>query len=386
MAKLHKKYRKLADGTKVFKGFYARWHDRSRRPRQKEISLSTKDEQQARLKLAQLELKQIAGEFDPWKDRAPKEGVTVERAAQMYLSERDREAKAGHLSPRTARADRSVVDLFTAACPPGLAIAHAQREHVEDFLAASDISGRSFNTYVARLSGFFSWAQRRGLIADNPASEIRRRREGGGKESGAFPYLTRNEFDRLITQIEFDAEKEGLKDGEVVWLADFCKVMVGTGLRPGEMCALSWHWISDLYGEAPMIHIHIREGEFVPKWRRERTVPLAGRALGVVQRLHSGSGGEGPVFRPRRSRRGDKGRISSEYVSKRFVKYRREARLPDSISLHSLRHTYASWLVIAGVDLYRVQRLLGHRSIETTMRYAHLAPASMRSDVQRVFG
>jgi integrase len=41
---------------------------------------------------------------------------------------------------------------------------------------------------------------------------------------------------------------------------------------------------------------------------------------------------------------------------------------------HSCRHTAASWLVQAGVPLYDVQRLLGHSSFQSTMRYAHLAP------------
>lgn len=46
----------------------------------------------------------------------------------------------------------------------------------------------------------------------------------------------------------------------------------------------------------------------------------------------------------------------------------------DWIVFHSLRHTFASWLVQAGVPLYTVQRLMGHKTIAMTQRYAHLAP------------
>ena len=50
-----------------------------------------------------------------------------------------------------------------------------------------------------------------------------------------------------------------------------------------------------------------------------------------------------------------------------------EAGIED-LTWHSLRHTFASRLVMAGVDLRTVQVLMGHKTIQMTMRYAHLAP------------
>ncbi len=63
-----------------------------------------------------------------------------------------------------------------------------------------------------------------------------------------------------------------------------------------------------------------------------------------------------------------------------------ERRNDETGAFHNLRHTYASWLVIAGVDLYRVKELLGHPSIETTVRYAHLAPKVFKDEMERIFG
>jgi integrase len=56
------------------------------------------------------------------------------------------------------------------------------------------------------------------------------------------------------------------------------------------------------------------------------------------------------------------------------------------INFHSLRHTYASWLAIAGVPLYTIKELMGHKSIEMTMRYAHLCPDHKREAAARISG
>ncbi len=53
---------------------------------------------------------------------------------------------------------------------------------------------------------------------------------------------------------------------------------------------------------------------------------------------------------------------------------------------HDLRHTFASWLAIGGIELYTIQRLMTHGDIKMTQRYAHLSPDHMRDSLDRVFG
>jgi integrase len=62
---------------------------------------------------------------------------------------------------------------------------------------------------------------------------------------------------------------------------------------------------------------------------------------------------------------------------------RKKAGMPH-LRFHDLRHTCASWLINAGVDLYTVGKILGHSGPQTTARYAHLADATLKKAMARL--
>jgi Phage integrase family len=74
---------------------------------------------------------------------------------------------------------------------------------------------------------------------------------------------------------------------------------------------------------------------------------------------------------------------AKNFVHRVFEPALKEARITD-FRWHDLRHTFASRLVMAGVDLHTVQTLLGHKTLAMTERYAHLSPAHKLAAVQRL--
>lgn len=174
-------------------------------------------------------------------------------------------------------------------------------------------------------------------------------------------FLTRSDFQRLL-----DCIKE-------YWLKEIVAFAVMTGMRRGEILNLKW---IDLDLDNRTVQIQTSD-TFHTKQGKRRIVPLGD---GAVQLLKS-KAGRSPseyVF----SLRDEK--IFDGWVTHLFKRCVRDAGLNDRLHFHSLRHTFASWLVQDGVSLYEVQKLLGHSSSEVTQIYSHLQPEQLHSTVNRI--
>lgn len=278
------------------------------------------------------------------------------------------EAKA-HRAPNTLRLYRTVLDGFLDHAGDGL-VRDVVPSDVLAFLGSRDLNETGRDAYFTRLKAFFRWCRRDGLV-----EEIATDRVDVPKGPRVFPHwLSREEFDTILETMR-SASDEG-HDDEVGWLVPLMVVAAYTGLRLGELAALRWRDV-DLDGRRLTVRYRASSRT---KSRRDRVVPLARpavealRGLGTYDRnalVFTGATG-GPV--------------NKEYASKSFLRYRRRAKLPEEIHFHSLRHTCASWLVQGGVALVRVKEILGHASIQTTMRYAHLAPTTALDEVDRAMG
>jgi integrase len=130
-------------------------------------------------------------------------------------------------------------------------------------------------------------------------------------------------------------------------------------MRRDELMHLEW---SDIDLKNSRLFIRPK-ADWHPKDYEFRTIPLGAQIKETLMSVM----GEGLVFTRYKEPRS---------LSRRFTQALRAANIQNAC-LHTLRHTYASHLVMSGVDLATVQKLLGHADIKTTMRYAHLAPGHL---------
>jgi integrase len=168
-------------------------------------------------------------------------------------------------------------------------------------------------------------------------------------------YLTREQYEALLR-----ASPEDIR-GLVV-------AAVHTGLRLGELLSLNW------------AHVDLENGFLSvddPKNSAPAKVPLNAAAARVLQEIRTAT-------RSVRVFVGLQGRpLAMRTVEKRFSRALCRAGI-ENFRFHDLRHTCASWLVMAGVELRKVRDILRHRDIRTTMRYAHLAPDHIKEAVKRL--
>jgi integrase len=147
-----------------------------------------------------------------------------------------------------------------------------------------------------------------------------------------------------------------------------------TGMRQGEIRALQWSSIDWLNRSIAVRHSwDNHRGVLVPPMNnRIRHIPLD---IDVSEMLHGRKQETGYVFLSPDGRPFTNCRVN--YAIKKLCKW---AGL-RKVGWHTLRHTFASHLAMRGVPLPVIKELMGHSSITTTMRYAHVAPSTLRSAI-----
>jgi len=209
---------------------------------------------------------------------------------------------------------------------------------------------------LGTLRTVFGRAVRWGALARNPAQGIKMLRVTDAKPPR---FLTKEECAKLLANC-----------GPTLHPIFF--TFLHTGMRKSELLNLQW---SDI--DFARRRILIQNKPFWTPKTYEREIPMSEKMHELLSGMKQGKpddfvfcGADGGRFK--RKLRRDLMRVT------------KACGFPDVTKLHSLRHTFASHLVMSGVDLPTVKKLMGHSDIQTTMIYSHLLPDHPSSAVDKL--
>jgi len=152
-------------------------------------------------------------------------------------------------------------------------------------------------------------------------------------------------------------------------LRDITEFALNTGLRQMELLTLEWNQIN--FRDTILI---LDNRNHLTKSKKIRTIPLNIKSLQILT-VRERSKQSNIIFTYNELP------IKQDFISKKFKKYVLKAGLNKKLNFHSLRHTFASWLVQRGVSIYEVSKLLGHSDIKVTEIYSHLRAEDLRESV-----
>jgi integrase/recombinase XerC len=218
--------------------------------------------------------------------------------------------------------------------------------------AAQDIGAASRARAVAGVRNFFRWLDRSGQL-HNPAIDLLKT----PKTSRRLPRPVTETQAQEIVDLAADATAEswtGLRDEALFTL------LYGAGLRIGEALNLT----RDSIASADRLTV-------TGKGNKQRTVPLLPIVRAAIEKYLAACPyalkDAAPIFV------GLRGETLNPAVAQRNLRaLRRQLALPDSVTPHALRHSFATHLLASGADLRSLQELLGHSSLSTTQLYTQV--------------
>jgi site-specific recombinase XerD len=210
----------------------------------------------------------------------------------------------------------------------------------------------------AALASFLAWAYRHDRIAADPMARVARVRHDPPPPRG----LSREQVEAILAQVPSARRRDRL----------LFRLIVETGLRPGEALGV---YVEDLDLTPDDEHVRI-----LGKGGRPRTVLLDDASLVRQLRAYLKQTGyrHGPLFRAEKNGRG--GPLRYQSAQARWAGYCAQAGI--ACTLHQLRHSHATELVNGGVSLATIRKRLGHKHLQTTLRYAEQADASADAELR----
>ena len=241
---------------------------------------------------------------------------------------------------------------------PDMQIKELTKDKIMDFI---QYRLRKTSPYAVKrdinfLSSSFYWGIQKNYLENNQCVGIKRPRLPEKQPL----YFTIEEFNKLLEVID----NEDLKD--VILFA------INTGLRQMELLRLMWKQVN-----MSEKLLYVNNQVYMSKTGKVRTIPLDIKAIEILNKRLTNKNAD-YIFTYH-----DK-EIKQNLMTHKFKSYVKKAEINPKLHFHSLRHTFASWLVQKGATIYDVSKLLGHSTIKSTEIYAHLRVDELRNAVERL--
>lgn len=207
---------------------------------------------------------------------------------------------------------------------------------------------------IINFSSSFNWGINKNYLSENYCKGIKK-----PKLPERLPhFFSEDEFQKLIEIVD-DTD-----------LKDLIEFAVLTGLRQSDLISLRWSQI-----DFKNNNLILDNRNSLTKSRKVHNIPLSISALQILTKRDIKREDKELVF----TYLGKK--IRQTFISKRFSKYVEEANINKKLTFHSLRHTFASWLVQKGVSIYQVSKLMTHSDPRVTQIYSHLRSEDLRNSI-----
>jgi integrase/recombinase XerC len=225
------------------------------------------------------------------------------------------------------------------------------------------MSRRTMARKLSTLRGFFRFCQKRGLIEAHPMHGL-----SNPKQEAFHPQVLNVDNMLALLESRMDRDPKGLRDMALA------ELLYGSGLRISEALQLD---LQDFDPAEGLIRVK-------GKGQKERLAPLTEAGTRRLKEYL----GQRRAFAPKPKEMalflGLRGKRLQRRQANRIIDgLARAAGLPQHISPHALRHSFATHLLEAGADLRTVQELLGHSRLSTTQRYTHLSLGSLMATYDR---
>jgi site-specific recombinase XerD len=279
------------------------------------------------------------------------------------------------LSPHTLRAYEGDIVAFERHVGAHTLVSRIGRDQLVEFMEqqrGAGLSATSLRRRASGLRGFCRWLLTRRLVESDPWAGAT---VAAGRSRRLPRLLAGHELDRLLAWLRRRAAVDDLRDSNepltrphesTTLLA--VALMVATGVRVTEVVSLRCQDI-DLPGRSLRI---------VGKGRRERQVFLTNDWMKGLTSAYLTTRAALGVEHPHLLFNLHHDPLTAAAMRARVVKAAREAGLRARVTPHMLRHTAATQLIEAGVDIRYIQRLLGHASLSTTEIYTHVSDGALR--------